>query len=343
MIRVLPILVIFSLLVLPVYGISDTKLFNDFTYIDSSGAPVIVGEVINWSKEPIKSVEVRANFIDPSGKILDSGTTFAAIDLIEPGQRAPFMVTGDIEYALSVNSFELNVVNFTKGYSKPSKLEIINTNEFSDGVSAVHISGEIRHTGDKMATMSKVYATFYDENNRVVGFTSTFTESDFISPNAKAKFQLVVNEHVPLISSYTLYADSEQFSSTSYGLWSVRKSMEIDNKIDVMGLTLVDQQGNGIGKLTPNERGWIKCDLKNTLPVEQDFSYIVQIKDKDGFPVELKWINGILEPNMLLSPSISWTADDEDIYFAEIFVWNSMENPTPLSTSMKTIILFVKA
>ena len=157
------------------------------------------------------------------------------------------------------------------------------------------------------------------------------------------KFQLVVNEHVPLISSYTLYADSEQFSSTSYGLWSVRKSMEIDNKIDVMGLTLVDQQGNGIGKLTPNERGWIKCDLKNTLPVQQDFSYIVQIKDKDGFPVELKWINGILEPNMLLSPSISWTADDEDIYFAEIFVWNSMENPTPLSTSMKTIILFVKA
>ena len=177
MIRVLPILVIFSLLVLPVYGISDTKLFNDFTYIDSSGAPVIVGEVINWSKDPIKSVEVRANFIEPSGKILDSGTTFAAIDLIEPGQRAPFMVTGDIEYALSVNSVELNVVNFTKGYSKPSKLEIININEFSDGVSAVHISGEIRHTGDKMATMSKVYATFYDENNRVVGFTSTFTKS----------------------------------------------------------------------------------------------------------------------------------------------------------------------
>jgi hypothetical protein len=345
MMRALPLIITLSLslLLLPAYGIPDVRPFNYSTYIDSSGAPVIIGEVINDGKEPIKSVEVKASFIDPSGEILDSGSVLTAIDLIPPGQRAPFMIVGATEYAPSVKSFEIQVINFAKGEVKPAKLEIINVSEFSDGVSEVRINGEIRNAGDKTATMSKVYATFYDDSNRVIGFASVNTEPAVIAPDTGANFQLKVHERIPSITSYTLYAESEQFSTTPYGLQTVANPLDIGNKVSVSRLTLVDQQGNGIGKFAPNERGWIKSDLKNRLSVEQDFTYIVQIKDKDGFPVELKWIDGVLEPNMSLSPSISWTPDEEGIYFAEIFVWHSMENPIPLSTSIKTIILFVKA
>ncbi|MFQ5940099.1 MAG: FxLYD domain-containing protein [Nitrososphaerales archaeon] len=344
MMRALAIIaIISSLLVLPAYSTPEIKLFNYSTYIDSSGAPVVVGEVINDGKESVKSVEVKASFIDPSGKILDSGSALTLIDLIPPGHRAPFMIVGATEYSFSVNSYELQVVNFAFGQSKPAKLEIISASDFTDGINEVRISGEIKNTGDKTTSMSKVYATFYDDSNRVLGFASVNTEPESIAPNAKASFKLNVHERIPSITSYTLYADSEQFSTAPFGLQSVVNPADIGNKVSVSRLALVDQQGQGIGKFAPNERAWIKSVLKSESSMEQDFTYIVQIKDKDGFSVELKWINGVLEPHMSLTQSISWTPDDEGIYFAEIFVWHGMENPIPLSTSIKTIILFVKA
>lgn len=343
MMRILSMVVILtlSLAILPVYGASNLKFFNFSSYIDSGGAPVIFGEVVNDGREAIKSVEVKATFIDPSGRLLDSESTLVAIDVIPPGQRAPFKITGAVEYAFDVKSFELQVVNFSMGQSKPAKLEIINTSEFSDGLGEVSIWGEVSNNGDKTATMTKIYATFYDMSGRVIGFTSVNTDSDSIAINAKSSFTLKIHERVPLIESYTLYAESEQFSTAPYGVRSVGNPTDIGSKISVSRLSLIDQQGTEIGKIIPGDRVWIKSDLKNRLPVEQEFTYIVQIKDKDGFPVELKWIDGVLASDMLGPISISWLPEEEGVYFAEVFVWNSMNNPIPLSASIKTIILFV--
>lgn len=341
MLRALSLVVIVSsLLVLPAYGTSNVRVFNYSSYADPAGTPVVVGEVINDGNESIKSVEVKASFIDPAGKILDTGSTFAAIDLIPPGQKSPFMITGGVGYAFNVKSFELQIVNFVKGPIKPAKLEIVNANQNSDGINEVGISGEIKNNSDKPATSTKVYVTFYGENNKVIGFTSVNAKSDSIAPNATTNFEFKVHDRVPFITSYTLYAESEQFSTMPYGLQNVGNPMSIRGIVNVSRLSLVDQQGNGIGKFAPNERAWIKSDITNGLSVEQEFTYIVQIKDQNGFLVELKWINGVLEPNMSISQSISWTADEEGIYYAEIFVWGNMENPTPL-TSIKTIILLV--
>jgi hypothetical protein len=338
MLRAIPLLIILGLLILPAYAAQDVKLSNYYTYINSKGEPVIVGEVINDGREPVKSVQVKASFLDPSGNVLDSSSTWAAIDMIPPGQRSPFLIQGDTEYALNVKSFEIEVVSFDKGQSKPSSLEILNVSHFTDGIGEVGIDGVIANNGEKTATAPKVYATFYDVNNKVVGFASATSDPAPISPNEKAVFKIRIHELVPAIMSYTLYAESDQFSTTPFGMLSIGNP-ETGGKVGTSGLTLVDQQGNPMGKVAPNERGWIRSELKSMLSVEQRFAYIVQIKDQNGFPVELKWIDGTLEPKMSLSPSISWTPDREGIYVAEIFVWESMDNPVPLSNSIKTILL----
>ena len=318
------------------------KALHYYTYINSSGSPVIVGEVVNGGKDSIRDVEVEASFIDHSGNILDSESTMAMIDLIPPGQRTPFMIVGDKEYASDVKSFEIEVIDFAKGKVKPAKLEIIKTNEFSDGIREVTISGEIRNAAENVAVMSKVYATFYDDSNRVIGFSSSKTDPYSIAPNAKANFILELHEQIPLIKSYTLYAESEQFSTIPFGLMSLGTYPDIGNTVNLSRLMLVDQRGERISKFAPNESAWIKSDLQNKLSVKQDFTYIVLIKDKDGFPLAFKWISGVLGPNMSLTPNISWTPDHEGIYYAEIYVWHSMENPIPLSTSIKTMLLYVQ-
>jgi hypothetical protein len=119
--------------------------------------------------------------------------------------------------------------------------------------------------------------------------------------------------------------------------------LEVGNKVRVSKLSLVDQEDNIVGSAAPGERVWIKSDLKNKLSSEQEFTYIVQIKDKHGYPVTINWVDGVMTADMSFAPSLSWVPEEEGVYFAEIFVWHSMENPVPLSSSIRTILLLVKA
>jgi hypothetical protein len=78
----------------------------------------------------------------------------------------------------------------------------------------------------------------------------------------------------------------------------------------------------------------IVTDLTNSQDKAQSFAYIVQIKDSDGVTVSLAWITGSLSPNQRLSPALSWTPQKVGVYTAEIFVWESITNPDPLSAPM---------
>ena len=80
-----------------------------------------------------------------------------------------------------------------------------------------------------------------------------------------------------------------------------------------------------------DEQVRIESDLTNAQDRAQSFAYIVQIKDSDGVTISLGWITGSLSPNQRLSPALSWTPEKPGVYFAEIFVWNSITNPDPLS------------
>ena len=75
----------------------------------------------------------------------------------------------------------------------------------------------------------------------------------------------------------------------------------------------------------------ITADLSNGQDKPQSFAYLVQIKDADGVTVSLAWITGYLSSNQRLSPSLSWTPQNSGVFIAEIFVWESITNPDPLS------------
>jgi len=344
MMRIVPILMLLgTLLIVPAYGAPNIQVFNYSSYINSNGLPVVVGEIINDGREPVKSVEVKVNFIDTAGQVIDSSMAVAAVGMIPPGQRSPFMIVGNADYANAITSYELQIVNFARAQNKPAMLEVASTSEFSDGVSEVSIMGTIMNMGSDASTSTKVHATFYDESGRVIAYSSTSADPSIIEPNGKTSFEMKIHERIPIIQSYTLFAESDQYSMAPFGMQSVGNPLDVGSKVSVSRLSLVDQEGNGVGKFAPGERVWIKSDLKNKLPNEQEFTYIVQIKTGEGFPVTINWVDGVLTPNMAFAPSLSWVPEEEGIYFAEIFVWHSMDNPIPLTSSIRTIILFVKA
>jgi hypothetical protein len=250
------------------------------------------------------------------------------------------MLVGSSGYAYLVKNYELQIVKYAEAKAKPASLRVASTEGFSDGLMGTSVWGEIENAGNAQATATKVYATFYDSDGNVVGYRSADVDVAAIPPGGKSSFTVSINEKTPSIMSYSLFAESDQYLLAPFDIKNLRSS-EAGTKVGVWGLSATNEQGGGAGVFAPGERVWIKSDLRNELPIEQEFTYIVQVKDEDGFPVTINWVNGILTPNMSTPFKVSWVPEEDGIYFAEIFVWKSMEEPVPLSQSIRTIILLV--
>ena len=75
----------------------------------------------------------------------------------------------------------------------------------------------------------------------------------------------------------------------------------------------------------------ITADLTNNQDRDQPFAYLVQIQDENGVTISLSWITGSLGPGQFMNPSQSWTPTNPGKYTAQIFVWESVDNPDALS------------
>ena len=75
----------------------------------------------------------------------------------------------------------------------------------------------------------------------------------------------------------------------------------------------------------------IVADLSNGQDRDQKFAYIVQIHNENDIVVSLSWLTGNLSPYQTFSPAQSWTPTQAGTYTVQIFVWESVDSPTPLS------------
>jgi len=73
------------------------------------------------------------------------------------------------------------------------------------------------------------------------------------------------------------------------------------------------------------------ADLTNNQEITQKFTYIIQIKNNENVVIQLAWFEGSLVEHQSFSVALSWTPDLSGIYVAEIYVWESVLNPDPLS------------
>ena len=79
-------------------------------------------------------------------------------------------------------------------------------------------------------------------------------------------------------------------------------------------------------------------NIENKINYDQEFIYFFQIKNSDAVIVSLSWIQGQLSPNQILDISQSWIPEKSDTYFLETYVWNSLNELTPMSPSTFTTI-----
>ena len=103
---------------------------------------------------------------------------------------------------------------------------------------------------------------------------------------------------------------------------------------------LVNLSGTSLGEhILVNQQVQITAKITNTQEENQDFVYIVQIKDENDIVVKLGWISGSLTKHQSFSPSLSWTPKESEVYTAEIFVWNSLLHQGALTNTVTLEII----
>ncbi|MDE1767726.1 MAG: hypothetical protein KGI27_15860, partial [Thaumarchaeota archaeon] len=134
-------------------------------------------------------------------------------------------------------------------------------------------------------------------------------------------------------------ATSGSFDTTSHGITTtsfIGISCPPLERVPASSIRILDTRGNEHNVTTVGKQVLIVSNIFNPTPVNQNFTYIVQIQDKNGSTASLAWLSGIMLPNQTSSPSVSWTPSKTGNYVVQIFVWQSLTNPNALSPPLLT-------
>jgi len=107
------------------------------------------------------------------------------------------------------------------------------------------------------------------------------------------------------------------------------------DRVPILSPRLEDFFQNPVSKnINVNQQVQIAADITNNQEIDQKLVYIVQIKDARDIVIYLVWIEGLeLNPHQTFSPAVSWKPELSGSFVAEIFVWESLDNPDALSES----------
>ena len=119
---------------------------------------------------------------------------------------------------------------------------------------------------------------------------------------------------------------------------TVNSSILPINRIQSSSIFLSDSFGNPITDYLSNVQMQIVGTIENKFNYDQEFIYFFQIKNSDGSVISLSWIQGMLSPSQNLDISQSWIPQKSGTYFLETYVWNSLNELTPMSPPISTII-----
>jgi hypothetical protein len=105
--------------------------------------------------------------------------------------------------------------------------------------------------------------------------------------------------------------------------------------VNISQLKVVDQTGATLSSPSMGMQILIQSDVRNNLSTDQQFSYIVQIKNSLGATIMISWMTGTLPAGKQYAVAQSWLVENTGEYTAEVFVWQSISNPVILSPMQK--------
>ena len=111
-------------------------------------------------------------------------------------------------------------------------------------------------------------------------------------------------------------------------------------RVPITDFRIINGAGGIVGEAASGNPIYIIIYMKNDQhKINQEFSYIVQIEDANNEVVHIDVKNHSLLSYEESSLSTSWMPDMPGIHTVTVFIWDSIDNPIPLSPKMERTIL----
>jgi hypothetical protein len=181
-----------------------------FTWTDTSAGFHINGQVINNDTSPLEFVRVTARLFDAAGARLAEQSDFAAADVLEPGQYAPFGVLFIGGRPPAAVRYELHAAARHAGFAAqayygPANFEIVDRADYDEHGHLV-VEGTVRNNGASTAEYVKVTVTIFDDQGRVVATDTSFAQKQQLLPGESTGYQ---------ITFFELGGDATRYISTA--------------------------------------------------------------------------------------------------------------------------------
>lgn len=326
------------------------------------GFVAVYGEVLNDGDKPLKKVPITTIFYDSNNSIIGAERGLIALDTLMPNDRSPFVLTFATkgkqvsDYAVLISNVEV---------SPPKQAMISITSHalvFEQGLPTV--IGKLRNDSSLTSSVTLVHAIFYDSIGKLVGIASAAAQPEELPAGKEAEFKIspVPELKVSGASDYYLISESKQYLSTpveskakTVGQQPAQipseappekpkmeeKVIRAGEIVTVSEPILVNIMGSAVTDLRVGDQVIVSSTVSNNQVKEQKLAYIVQIKDSNDLTVMLSWAAGSLPPEKVFDLGLSWIPEAAGKYSIEVFVWQSVTEPVPL-TGIKSLAISVE-
>ena len=188
----------------------------------------------------------------------------------------------------------------------------------------------VQISSDSDAAGIEVSAIESSESSGAFFATITFTQN--LPSSGNRLLVLPGDEIYAKYDDHTLpqpYSTSDNLEIIT--LAKVSSSVAPLERLDTSPIQLTDGLGNQMTSFQSNDRIQIVGSVTNTQSFNQEFVYLVQIKNSEDSVVSLSWMAGELSGLQNLDVSQSWTPKISGNYTIETFVWDSLKEQLPLS------------
>ncbi|MHA1754165.1 MAG: hypothetical protein ACTSYR_01450 [Candidatus Odinarchaeia archaeon] len=214
-------------------------LLNTYNGFLTSTGYYIFGEIENNENYPIKDVALNIKFnLNNSEQI--TYTTTTSLPIILKGRKSPFsFILTDKTLAERVQDFSISIQGYKEAKEKPS-IDLIFSSHAPTNDS---IYGVVRYQGEKSTSFVTVFATFYDENHKILAVNP----ADIIPTLSRGnpglfEIRFPFSQHVKEVRWYSLTAYSHNPENTvqeEVNFAAFTKESEKDNGLSPILVTFI--------------------------------------------------------------------------------------------------------
>jgi LysM repeat protein len=177
-----------------------------------------LGEVFNTSDVPLEQIQVEITLLDEQKQELERASAFVQADLVEPGERAPFMVQfeGVLSPFASYRAVALGGVPAYVG-SYYRDLEVREVHGAGERYAAYRVTGRIANIGPEEAVSVHVIVTVYDALGRVIGVRREVPQHNVIPRGGETTFEVEIAPIGGPVVTYTVLAQGRRLPTPTPG------------------------------------------------------------------------------------------------------------------------------